>query len=430
MCKYDYEDKNDYDDDDYYDDDYDDDDTKKDITDKGEIKMVHMLNNKEDRDLSNLPCIIIKGYNPSNFYVGEVLYDVNKYIVEKARNDYGAYLTGSPVQVYDMEKKSLIKKDIKKPVDVYLDFSKVEWREIRDDYDDEDYALHLPEYGKIVKSNKEYYQYVLKCMKKCMDEIIINKFYSYPYITPLEQVMEACCDNDCELFLCEAFAYDSIVIDIEENYYMLEKGRILFTKEDRKKGKKLKKEVEKALKKIIKKGMSDIQKVKAIHSYLIKNCTYDTNLFSSFTYDGKVIKNPNEDDEDMRTAYGAIVKKRAICTGYASAFNIMALKSGLKSIMVSGTVRGDGKWQGHCWNAVKINGKIKYIDVTFDDPLSIDYKNPFKHLINNKKVYTRYLLKNASAMKKEHKWDVKAVNKYFKYIETSQGYKMYNKYCA
>ena len=255
------------------------------------------------------------------------------------------------------------------------------------------------------------------------------------YIAPLEQAIQACCENNYELYSCWGIFAGSSK-DIFSGY-MIEEGTIANTpsKKDIKKGKKLEKEAEKVLKKIIKKGMSDTQKVKAIHSYLVKNCTYDTNVLSYVSYNGKVINNPatdylSEKMLDMHTPYAAVVKKRAVCEGYAKAFNIMALRSGLKSVTVSGTANGNDQWVEHMWNAVKINGKIKYVDVTFDDPLTIDYKNPFKHLINNKKVYTTYLLKDKSAMKKNHKWNIKQVNKGFKYIETSDSYKMYNKYCA
>lgn len=290
----------------------------------------------------------------------------------------------------------------------------------------------LPESGKIVKSNKEYYQYILKCIKKDKD-IEINKFYSYPYIAPLEEAVRACCDNDYELYSCVLIS-TNISKNMFTNYYLVEDASIGIPEKGLNKGKKLKKEAKKVLNKIIKNGMSDIQKVEAIHNYLVKNCTYDTNIFSYVSYNGKVINNPGSSLEkklDMYTPYAAVVKKRAVCEGYAKAFNIMALKSGLKSITVSGNAKdANGRWVDHMWNAVKINGKIKYVDVTFDDPLSIDYKNPFKHLINNKKIYTTYLLKDASAIKKNHEWSTKRVNKDFKYIETSDSYKMYKKYCA
>lgn len=430
----------DYDEENYDSDEEDDDEksnddiTKEGTEDEGKTSMVHVINDEYD-DLSNLPRIIIKGYNPHKFYVGEVLYDVNKYIVEKAKNPYGKYLTGSPVKVYNLKKKSIIKKDITKPVDVYLDFSGVEWRKAGSG--DDDSGLKLPESGKIVKSNKEYYQYILKCIKKDAFSIEINKFYSYPYIAPLEQAIQACCDNSYELYSCQGVFYSESSKDEFSDYYMVEEGKVLHspTKKELNKGKKLEKEAKKVLKKIIKKGMSDTQKVKAIHNYLVKNCTYDTNIFSYVSYNGKIIENPNalslsEKMLDMHTPYAAVVKKRAVCEGYAKAFNIMALKSGLKSVQVSGTANGAGGWGAHMWNAVKINGKIKYVDVTFDDPSPIDYKNPFKHLINNKKIHTTYLLKDAQAIKKDHKWDAKQVKEYFKYIETSGTYKMYNKYCA
>ena len=53
-----------------------------------------------------------------------------------------------------------------------------------------------------------------------------------------------------------------------------------------------------------------------------------------------------------------------MCEGYANAFQLLALKSGVTSIVVTGTVTNGG---GHAWNQVKINGQWKTVDVTWND---------------------------------------------------------------
>ena len=106
------------------------------------------------------------------------------------------------------------------------------------------------------------------------------------------------------------------------------------------------------IKKIIKKGMTNKQKLQAIHDYLVKNCAYDTGA-STGSYD------------DAFTAYGCLVNKKAVCQGYAAAFNLLAAKAGIRSIAVCGVAGGDS----HAWNYVKNGSAYRYIDATWDDPL-------------------------------------------------------------
>ena len=90
------------------------------------------------------------------------------------------------------------------------------------------------------------------------------------------------------------------------------------------------------LKKIIKKGMTNKQKLKAIHDYLVKNCVYKERV-SAGNY------------HDAFTAYGCLINKEAVCQGYAAAFNLLALKAGIRSIAVTGDAGGSS----HAWNYVK-----------------------------------------------------------------------------
>ena len=106
------------------------------------------------------------------------------------------------------------------------------------------------------------------------------------------------------------------------------------------------------IKKIIKKGMTNKQKLKAIHDYLVKNCVYDEKA-SAGGYD------------DAFTAYGCLIKKEAVCQGYAAAFNLLALKVGIRSIAVTGDAGG----ASHAWNYIKNGSSYRYIDATWDDPI-------------------------------------------------------------
>lgn len=65
-----------------------------------------------------------------------------------------------------------------------------------------------------------------------------------------------------------------------------------------------------------------------------------------------------------RTAYGALVSKKASSVGYAYAFQYISIKAGLVSIVVSGT-DADGK--PHTWNKVKIGENWYNVDCFKDD---------------------------------------------------------------
>lgn len=106
------------------------------------------------------------------------------------------------------------------------------------------------------------------------------------------------------------------------------------------------------IKKIIKKGMTNKQKLKAIHDYLAKTCVFDQKA-SIGSYN------------DAFTAYGCLIKKKAVCQGYAAAFNLLAQKAGIRSIAVVGDAGGGS----HAWNYVKNGSGYYYIDATWDDPV-------------------------------------------------------------
>ena len=132
--------------------------------------------------------------------------------------------------------------------------------------------------------------------------------------------------------------------------------------------------------KIIKKGMTSKQKLKAIHDYLVKNCAYDE-------------VGMKDEGGDAYTAYGCLVKKKAVCKGYAAAFNLLASKAGIPSITVAGEAGGGS----HGWNYVKCGSAYRYIDVTWDDPV------PDRG--SQAKVSQKYFYLTQKQLEKDHTWD-------------------------
>lgn len=95
------------------------------------------------------------------------------------------------------------------------------------------------------------------------------------------------------------------------------------------------------------KGETIYEKQKILHDELCKRVTY------------------SEDDKDQTvySAYGALVNGRALCEGYARAFQLLCKRMGIENVLVSGTSKGIG----HLWNMVKTEEGWSFVDVTWDD---------------------------------------------------------------
>ncbi len=69
------------------------------------------------------------------------------------------------------------------------------------------------------------------------------------------------------------------------------------------------------------------------------------------------------------TAYAALVEGRAVCEGYARAFQYLCYQVGIPCAVVTGTSvnPATGEPEGHAWNLPQIDGKYYHVDVTWDD---------------------------------------------------------------
>jgi hypothetical protein len=111
-------------------------------------------------------------------------------------------------------------------------------------------------------------------------------------------------------------------------------------------------------------------KVKIIHDWICDNISYDTD--SCFNRAGR----PQD--------YGAVLRNRtALCTGYSVLFFQLCSLAGMGALVINGYSKGFG-YRGfvgvstdHAWNAVKINGKWRLVDVTWDAG-HVDYKTFIK----------------------------------------------------
>ena len=95
---------------------------------------------------------------------------------------------------------------------------------------------------------------------------------------------------------------------------------------------------------------SDFEKELDLHDYVVRTCTYSEASNSS-------------------SAYGCLIEKKAVCSGYSRAVMLLMKTAGIDTILVGGT--GLSPTQGrisHMWNVVWLDGDPYHLDATWDDP--------------------------------------------------------------
>jgi len=115
---------------------------------------------------------------------------------------------------------------------------------------------------------------------------------------------------------------------------------------------------------------TDSEKLLQIYNWVIANASYDM-----------TISLPDRDN-----IYGALIKGKAICSGYSYAFKYVADLAGLNVIYVVGKVYDEntGQYMPHAWNLAYVDGRWLLVDVTHGRTGSTKYRlvNP-----NNKIHY-------------------------------------------
>ncbi len=85
-------------------------------------------------------------------------------------------------------------------------------------------------------------------------------------------------------------------------------------------------------------------------------------LVDGVSYDFEAAEN-DDSSHNAFNVYGALVKNKAVCTGYAGAVKMLLNLVGIECH----TVVGMSKNSGHMWNQVRIDGEWYNLDVTWDD---------------------------------------------------------------
>ncbi len=120
--------------------------------------------------------------------------------------------------------------------------------------------------------------------------------------------------------------------------------------------------------------------IKMVHDYLVENIEYDTTISKGNIYN----------------IYGAMIKKEAVCEGYARSFKYLMDSFGIPCTIVIGKgTNSEGKTENHAWNYVQLGGKWYALDSTWDDPISTT------GVVSEASKY-RYFLKGSKDIMKDH----------------------------
>ncbi len=107
---------------------------------------------------------------------------------------------------------------------------------------------------------------------------------------------------------------------------------------------------------LIDESMSEFEKELVLHDHLAKSVMYI-------------------EANNAHNAYGALVEGKAVCEGYAEAFQCLLQEAGMQSFLVIGdsVSPSSGETEGHEWNIVRVDGAYYHVDLTWNDQDNATY---------------------------------------------------------
>ena len=124
--------------------------------------------------------------------------------------------------------------------------------------------------------------------------------------------------------------------------------------------------------------VTEYAKARAIYSWIALNIYYDTEAFLhpkkpvGITYRDEAERIKKKAALNDKIIAEVLLNKKAVCDGYARLFNALAKELGLESQIINGMAKTNASQIGlqeidsnHTWNAIKIDGTWRLIDVTW-----------------------------------------------------------------
>ena len=132
---------------------------------------------------------------------------------------------------------------------------------------------------------------------------------------------------------------------------------------------------------VITPDMSQLDKAFALHDWLTDHAYYDL----TFSYYGPE---------------GVLLHGTGVCQSYSEAYKLLLAEVGIDCQVLTGHARRiDGTMESHAWNLVKIDGKWKHVDVTWDDPVD---ENGSNNIPRSGLEQHMYFMVNTSTMLTDH----------------------------
>lgn len=125
---------------------------------------------------------------------------------------------------------------------------------------------------------------------------------------------------------------------------------------------------------------SDYLKYFGIYEYICNHVEYDYDTYEA---------DYSSADCTAYTAYSALMKGRAVCSGYSHLFYAMCKTMGLPVRIVSGQADGLNGWGDHAWNLVQLNGVWYQLDCTWD---AGDRPEDWRYFIKGEYTFPKHVL--------------------------------------
>lgn len=117
-------------------------------------------------------------------------------------------------------------------------------------------------------------------------------------------------------------------------------------------------------------AMSDYEVMLRIYENIIKLADYDT---IGLEHQNEMAV-PADRPDDLRSIYGVLVNKKAVCAGYAKTMQYLLNMCGIECIYVTSDT--------HAWNIVKLEGDYYHIDVTWGDSSNTEQCGSMSNVIS------------------------------------------------
>ncbi|WP_010302293.1 transglutaminase domain-containing protein [Kurthia senegalensis] len=152
--------------------------------------------------------------------------------------------------------------------------------------------------------------------------------------------------------------------------------------------------------------MTDVEKVKALHDYVVTHTIYASEGLQTSQY----------------TPYTILAEGKGVCQAYALLTYRLLQEAGIENMYVTGYTD-----ESHAWNLVQLDGRWYHLDTTWDDPVyATAYLEKFPELYST--VSYAYFLLSDDSMMQDHTIDAgypaRAKQDYFKDLRRYEGSNM------